>query len=537
NFAPRLGIAWSPGFESGLGKFLFGGAGKSSIRVGAGMFYDIFGQGILRRFDATAFGLSTALTNPSASQTLSTAPRFTGVTNIPQSLVEPPPPASFPATPPDIFAITNALDDTIRPPYSMTANVNWGREFGRGWFVQAGYVGRFGRRLLTQEDAATPTNFRDPTSGQTYFDAASQLIRYSKEGVAPENTPAIPFFENLWPNFRNSLYTNAFGDPSLSVTQNIAILNDVFVGNEDTTFLAYLLDNPIQGSCAARNACSVKGPWLMFHPQYSYLSVWRSIGSSNYHAGQFNLRKSWSNGDLFDFNYTLSKSIDFGSAAERVGTTTGVITNPWFRDQFRAVSDFDTRHLVTAAAVYNLPIGRGKRWGTGFGGFADAVLGGWQLGGIWRQSSGFPTGVGNGRFWPTNWNLTGLATAVKPLPDSGSFKNAPSIVGAGGPNIFGNPSQAIDSFDFTLPGDSGSRNVVRGDGFFQIDANVAKRFTMPWNEGHSLQFRAEAFNLTNTVRFDVYDVSLNLGTRGTFGRYNSQLGGPRVMQFGLRYDF
>lgn len=537
NFAPRLGIAWSPGFESGVGKFLFGGAGRSSIRVGAGMFYDVFGQGILRRFDATAFGLSTSLTNPSAVQTVETAPRFTGVTSIPQSLVVPAPPAEFPASPPDLFAITNALDDTIRPPYSMTANINWAREFGQGWMMQGGYVGRFGRRLLTQEDAATPTNFRDPTSGQTYFEAASQLVQYNKDGIAPEATPAIPFFENLWPNFNNSLYANVFGDPSLSVTQNIAMTNNDYVGNEDTTFLAYILDNPIQGSCEARGACSVMGPWLMFHPQYSFMSVWRSIGSSSYHAFQYNIRKTWNNGDLVDFNYTLSKSIDLGSSAERVTTTAGVIINPWSRDQFRAVSDFDTRHLFTAATVYNLPIGRGKRWGTNFNGVADAFLGGWQLGGIWRQSSGFPTDVLNGRFWPTNWNITGLATAVKPVGESGSYKNAPAIIGDPGPNIFPNPSQAIDSFDFTLPGQSGTRNILRGDGFFQIDANLAKRFTMPWAEGHSVQFRAEAFNLTNTVRFDVWDVNLNMGNRGSFGRYQSQLGGPRVMQFGLRYDF
>lgn len=539
NFAPRLGIAWSPGFESGLGKLLFGGAGRSSVRAGFGMFYDIFGQGIMRRFDSVAYGLSTSLTNPSGEQSLSTAPRYTGLTAIPQSLVMSPPPAQFPSMPGDNFEIINGLDDTIRPPYSFTANFNIGRELDRGWFVQAGYVGRFGRRLLTQEDAAAPTNFRDPISGQTYFDAASTLVKAGRAGIAPEDTPAIPFFENVWANFNDSFWAQNFGDPvNLSVTQNIAILNDFLVGNEDTTALLNWLDSP-RGSfgCEATGACSIYGPWLMFHPQYSYLSVWRSIGSSSYNAFQFNLRKTWNSGDIVDFNYTLSKSIDFGSSAERVGDTIGVITNPWFRNQFRAVSDFDTRHLFTASAVYGIPVGRGQRFGTGFNGFLDAVLGGWQVSGIWRQSSGFPVSVGNGNFWPTNWGVGAFATAVADAPVTGSFKNAPAIGGPGGPNIFANPTAAYDAFDFTLPGDSGTRNALRGDGFFQIDANLAKRFTMPWSENHSLQFRAEAFNLTNTVRFDIYAMSLDMGNRATFGKYNSQLGAPRVMQFGLRYDF
>ena len=60
---------------------------------------------------------------------------------------------------------------------------------------------------------------------------------------------------------------------------------------------------------------------------------------------------------------------------------------------------------------------------------------------------------------------------------------------------------------------------------------------MPWNENHRLQFRWEAYNILNTVRFDVYTMSMDLSTVSTFGNYTSTLTEPRIMQFGLRYDF
>ena len=84
---------------------------------------------------------------------------------------------------------------------------------------------------------------------------------------------------------------------------------------------------------------------------------------------------------------------------------------------------------------------------------------------------------------------------------------------------------------------SGQRNGLRGDGYFSIDLNVAKSFEMPF-EGHSLQFRWETFNLTNSVRFDRYmPTSLSLASGGSFGSYQYLLVNPRVMQFALRYGF
>ena len=64
-----------------------------------------------------------------------------------------------------------------------------------------------------------------------------------------------------------------------------------------------------------------------------------------------------------------------------------------------------------------------------------------------------------------------------------------------------------------------------------------KRFTMPYNDKHTLQFRWEVFNVSNTAKFDPYTASLDISIAGTFGKYTDQLTQPRVMQFGLRYEF
>jgi hypothetical protein len=83
--------------------------------------------------------------------------------------------------------------------------------------------------------------------------------------------------------------------------------------------------------------------------------------------------------------------------------------------------------------------------------------------------------------------------------------------------------------------------VIRGGGYFGLDIGLAKRWTMPWKDSHSLQFRWEVFNVTNSVSFDVQSSllsnSLGLGSGTSFGNYSGLLNNPRIMQFALRYEF
>jgi hypothetical protein len=527
NFAPRLSLAYSPQGTDGLSKFFFGGPGKSSIRAGFGMYYDLFGSGLMRSYDATAFGLSNALTNPSAVLTVATTPRFTAINEVPKSILPAAPAATFPAPYPDLFAITNGLDDTLKPPYNMNMNFSIGREFSGGWFVQGAYVGRLSRRSLIRRDAAMPTDLKDPKSGQSYFQAATILARQVEAGVPVANVQKVPFWENM--------YSKA-ATATLSATQ---VAYNRFNGNEwDWTYALYQLDTAAgYGNCAAANRCSDLGANAFFSPQFSYLSVFSSVGGGNYHGAQLSVRKRFASGDSVDVNYTFSKSTDLRSGTERIASTSYVIWNPWQPGLMKGISDYDNTHLFNMNGVYTLPFGRKQHYLSGVNRALDAIVGGWQLAGAWRASSGFPISVFSTGVWPTNWNNNNWALWNGTQFARQTMKNGPAITGAGGPNMFPNPQSALDAFGPEYPGGIGTRNGIRGDGVFNVDTSLAKRFLMPYSERHSLQFRWEVFNLTNTTRFDVNSASLDVAVTGTFGKYSYTLSNARVMQFGLRYEF
>lgn len=525
NFSPRLSVAYSPQSDSGLMKKLFGGPGKTSVRAGFGMFYDLFGMSLMRNFDSDAPGLSTNLQTP-ASANLATQPRFQGYTTFPTGVLPGAPKGGFPYTAPSDpdtgFAIANSIDQHIKQPYTMNLNFSIGREFSHGWFVQGSYVGRLSRRSLVVTDLAQPTNIKDPKSGQTYFDAVNALAFQSRLGTATSAIKAQPFFENLFSHMAGG---------GLTATQQVY---DQELKYYPTDITSALLD--LDELC---DPCSPQlGPNAMFNAQYASLFAYRSVGKGYYHAMQWSIRKRLS-GLMFDVNYTLSKSIDLTSSAESDfgNGSYAILLNPYNAALNKAVSDFDIRHSVNGFAVYQLPFGKGQRFAGQVSKLVDAFIGGWQLGSVYNVTSGLPRSVLNSGSWPTNWNYSGFATAIGTPPPSATTKNAPGISGVSGPNIFANPAIARAAFDYSYAGQIGSRNVIRGDGFMAIDMSLAKRFLMPYKETHSLQFRAEVFNLPNTVRFDINTASLDVGNTGTFGKYSSLLTSPRVMQFGLRYDF
>jgi hypothetical protein len=543
-WAPRLGLAFSPKGDSGLAKWLFGGAGKTSIRAGFGMYYDEIGQPLAQTFNNSAFGLQSTLTSPANVLTTVQAPRFTTFWAVPSAIITPAPKGGFPQTYPDLFSITNTVDDTLKAPYTMNMNLTYGREFSHGVFVQLSYVGRLSRHSLINQDLGMPTNPKDPQSGQTYFQAWQQLARLvDDQGVAVANLPKIPFFEKFWATAAAGGYT---------ATQIWA--KDYLENSTQGDFTNTLNDADNSANCSTSGTtlfsdgtvnhpgCSIYGPWFVFNPQYSALSAWSSIGAGDYHAAQLTIRKRFSQGLMFDLNYTLSKSIDLASRAENQGSFSGMIQNTWAPGQNRAVSDFDTLHAVNFYGVWQLPFGRGHKLGAGMNKALDAFFGGWQISGTWRQTSGLPTTVSNDQRWPTNWenDAWGVPNG-KPEPPVTNNKNALGINGVRGPNLWDDPQAAFDAYHYCPAGESGLRNNIRGAGYFGIDSSVSKTFNMPWKEGHKLQIRWETFNLTNTIRFDPtsnpFGDAGGLMNANTFGKLTGQLGAPRQMQFALRYIF
>ena len=527
--APRVSIAYSPQGTGPISKFLFGGPDQTSIRAGWGMYYDAFGQGLERNY-SNSVGFSTLIQN-APSEAITAVPRYTGFYNVPFTAFPAAPPGGFPQTPPNAQLQSSTIDDHLKAPYTMNANLSIGRELKGGFFVQASYVNRESRRSLTGEDIAAPTDLVDPASGTDYFQAARILSQYALAKTPANQVPNVAFWQNLWP-----------GAAGKGLTATQGVYSQFLENVGDWTTALYNIDI----SCSP--SCSKLGPHAMFNSQYSALYAFRSIGKGNYNGGQLTIRKTFSQGYQFDFNYTLSKCEDFGSTPESSGangTTSGSnsigsILNSWNPAQMKGVCDYDTTNQFSALAVVEIPVGRGKKFLGHPNRLVDGLVGGWQISSVFRETSGFPGSVINGVGYPTIWDYTGYASQVGVVPSSGSTKNAPAALGSGsGANLFANPSSALAAYGPTYAGDSGQRNGIRGDGVFDIDLGLSKRFYLfsYRDQPHTLQVRAEGFNITNSTRFDIAAASLTLANQTKFGQYTSTLSQPRVFQFSARYEF
>jgi hypothetical protein len=426
-------------------------------------------------------------------------------------------------------------------------------------------VGRLAHRLLTQLDVATPLNVKDKASGTDYFTATTALAKLYRSGVTDEafSNSALPgnvvqYFQNMMqPLQPGGAYSLGGGcvdpndpNPPSSTTNPVLAAFDLFCGNslnETTGLLVWdyfgipdATNDPNcgnTGSPSCVNYFPKGGQFTFYNPQYATLYVWRSMGTSNYNAMQVNLKHKMSHGIQFDFGYTFSKSIDLASDAERVGTIGGTgsqVQNAWSPYQFRAVSDFDATHQITADWVADLPFGRNRFIGRNVNRAVDAFIGGWELSGLGRWTSGFPFSVGNGFQWPTDWDLSGNGIQVAPIK-TGTFYD-PSTIGA--VSAFSNFAAGANSFREPFPGEAGQRNNLRGPGFFTIDMGLSKRWSMPWKDTHHMQLRWEVFNVTNSKRFDPLSLNSYLDVYGsTFMDYTRLSTKPRVMEFALRYEF
>jgi len=543
NLAPRLALAYSPNFDTGWLHSLFGAAGKSSVRMGYGLYFDHFGEGIVNAFDRNgSFGLTTYETNPYGIQDVDCSFRFTGLYNLPNGTycgqnMAGVAPGPFPVTPPlgvnaaGGFAIYWGMDDRLKTPYSHVFNFSFTRDLGRNFVLEASYVGRLGRHLLQETDLGLPEDIVDPSSHMDYFTAATLLTKAANAGATTINP--IPFWENLFP---------AAAGGGNSATQNI--YNVWSPGNEIVS-LQYLDTPAVSTTNVCYPACSQlpgqSGPtaYNFFMPQFSSLWGWRSSGNSSYHALNLTLRHALRSGIQFDVNYTFSKSIDVGSNAERVnvfdtvGGFSSQVINSWAPNQLRAVSDFDMTHQLNSNWVIDLPFGRGRRFASGMGRVADAVLGGWGLTGLFHWSSGLPFSIFPGGGWSTNYNLQGEAVELVNPGKAGVHFNSEGL-----PVMWANKdSVRANDFRHPYPGEGGTRNELRGPGYFGIDAGLDKDWKI--TERKTLSFAWEAFNVTNAVRFDAAASSnqFDLTTVTNFGVYSSTLTQPRIMQFMLRFSF
>jgi hypothetical protein len=278
------------------------------------------------------------------------------------------------------------------------------------------------------------------------------------------------------------------------------------------------------------------------------------------------MRHAMSHGLQVDFSYTYSKSTDLGSDTERtnpqgttstttpigLGTSTilSYVENPWNPGLNKAPSDFDLRHVITGTWVYELPFGKGKSYLGSAHGVMDAIVGGWQLSGLLRWTSALPFSIIDNHGFTQNFLFNSNMVQTAPVKsglfmsggspyaftDGGDINGNPVVTGALPPSS--TQPALLTPTRFPYPGEAGSRNNFRGQGFFGVDTGLAKSW--PIHESMNLKFAWEVFNATNSVRFNTNtNTSLDVGSDNgaSFGLYSATLTVSRVQQFSLRFSF
>jgi hypothetical protein len=538
DFSPRIGIAYAPTDKSGLLGKIFGKSGV--FRAGGSIMYDHFGSALITQFDTFGSqGLSTTLNNLT-SYNFTTSPRFDG-TDPAQA---PAPTGGFPYTPADIHAIAGSytgIASDLKAPYSYVLNATFARQLPGKLTMEAGYIGRLSHRLLVQGDVFTALeNFKDPVSGQTWTQGM-QALRQDFDSLAsqtsaglsvnpsvianevmskPSLVPNDPFIESMFGGLKNYFFN---GSASANYLYAIyGVYNGSYLDTLHTMdrLVNYYGNTP--GTCMSRTGC-----FTFFARQGSGDPMWMNAGEAQFHGGTMTIRRAYSSGFSFDFNYTLSHSIDNGSTAESAAGAQGAsLQNIYNQEQFRGDSDFDIRHNITANFLYELPVGKGKPFFANPPGWVNQIIGGWQLSSIIRYHSGLPSIIQGTLAWNTNYDMNSLAIPVAP------FQEHQGIDAQGNPSLFSSTAMSNNFVD-QWPGTTGERAIVRLAGAFNQDVALSKQFNLPW-EGHHLQLRGEAFNVLNNVSF--IQPSLQLFNPTTFGEYQNTTP-PRVMQFAMRYEF
>jgi hypothetical protein len=517
-FAPRVGIAWSPGRSD-----------KTSIRAGWGLFYNPMEQLVLEQFGAEPpFGGSTYL--PST---------FLNTPFVPQGggYVAPNPFTGIlspkPGTPTDWASFRPMLlygdfQPKMRTQYTAQYNLTVQRELAKDVVLQVGYVGSQGHRLLASHDinASNPasclgiaalanTNPAWVTDGFGNQSTCSQFAEdnsflISPQAVAPAGGLVVPYTGN------------GGGNPA-------TIPAGTLIGTmaPNGIFLPGLRPysspncNPYSGG-GVGTGCPTDGLSI-----FSNIFAEDTIAASAYNSFQASVEKRFSRGLQFQVAYTLSKSLDWASSFEET-------VNPFDYRASRALSLFNSKQRFVINYVWDIPAPR-------YSGFKGKVLDDWQLSGIVQFQSGFPIRL---QTQDDNELISSLfflgATAPQMTGNTPQLLN-PKILTHGDGTACGGTIDSdcshrylnLAQFNDPTLGTFATtpRSICCGPGENQWDVTVAKRIAL--SESKYFQFRADIFNLFNKTEFVNPDGNFS---SSTFGQV-LQARDPRLLQFALKFYF
>jgi hypothetical protein len=276
------------------------------------------------------------------------------------------------------------------------------------------------------------------------------------------------------------------------------------------------------------------------NPAINNTWTWFSTGTASYNALQVDVNHRFSQGLSLRGVYTWSKALDDGDSLNQTtaGNAPGLISNPYDIKADWGPATYDVRNLAVISAVYELPIGRGRRFAGNLNGLSNALAGGWSVNSIVLLQSGFPF-TPQLSYNPSNDGDT--RNPVRPYINP-NFKG--SII-TGNPNQWFNPNAFLP-----VPTNSGffgnlGRNTLTGPGVATWDFSAVK--DIPLKERLNLQFRAEIFNLLNRANFNTPNLIVFTPTSlvsptvinpsGTAGAISSTSTTSRQVQFALKLLF
>jgi hypothetical protein len=511
-FAPRIGVAWSPGTS-----------GKTSFKAGWGLFYNPIEQLVLEQFSAeppfggSTFPVDTLFSTPFLGQDGATVfPNpFNGIINPARNQ-----PVNWGIFRP--ILLFGQFQPHMRSQMSAQYNLTIERELGRDMKLQVGYVGSQGHRLLATHDI----NYGNPRTCLDIFALAS----HDPNNVASYGSPSTCGQYSADNQFNVTLDPTVANDPVDPISQfhmpdgSILPLNGQtlnFVGLRRYSSPQCDPLSPTGQGCPADQI-----------PVFSSIFAQDTIANSAYNSLQASLDKRFSHGLQFTAAYTFSKSFDQASSFEG-------ILNPIDPRRSRSLSNFDARHRIVFSYYWELPTRK-------FSGAAGKFLNGWALSGITTFQTGFPIRItslaDNELMYSFDFELPGEPNQIAPFHTMKPQKNGNYFFD---PNSFTENASdnsvapcsagaAFGCYDQSLFGSLGNapRTICCGPHISNTDFAVLKTFAL--SETRRIDFRAEFFNLFNHTQF--FNPDGNTSDGGQFGQV-TQARDPRLMQFALKFFF
>ncbi|HUD56939.1 MAG TPA: carboxypeptidase-like regulatory domain-containing protein [Terracidiphilus sp.] len=538
NFSPHVGFAWNPGFDK-----------KSVFNLSGSVIYDrsvIFSIMHLQDGDSYLFQQTkpTPLGIPNdpynsvkGDPRLDSSNSISAVTLTPPATPRPPyQPFTTGGIPNGLqngLAFNETIDPGLRTPYNITYNAGWQRSLPGDMVVKVSYVGRLGRRLLAQADANQVLDFVDTVSGQEFSQAFGAITSAIRQDPDPTHLPTQPWFENVV-------------TPGIGVAQGFAN-NTQFLGSA----IGGLVANGDMGDFI--QAISSITPYNVGSAaQFSENSFHNNEGFSSYNGLLLTLSKNTSHGLHYDANYTWSHSIDnisfFANSQGDTGIGGGGLICDVVRPrECRASSDFDVRQYFTMDAAYDLPFGKNKMFLATSSDLANELIGGWSISGVVDSHTGLPWQTSSNAFVASYSNDAPGVLVGNPALAKTQLTKLPG----GGVRDFKDSSVAAAQYIGPVGFHIGSRNDLRGPGYFNADMGLAKNFPILSGERMNLKFRADAFNVFNHPNFEIPSENVFNGLdeediqRGKgFGQISYTVNpvgnlnnGARVLELSLRLEF